>query len=115
MLIVHAPALFRDDSRFIAMTIWPFIFLKDKSDFKNKDLLRHEEIHIAQQKELLLIPFFFMYLYFYLNNRFKHHMKHFDAYKNNPFEIEAHKNAKKKFYLYRRPFFAWLKYMNPND
>lgn len=46
---------------FKAITIWPFIFVRKECSFNEVDL-NHENIHGKQQKELLLIFFYLIYL-----------------------------------------------------
>ena len=76
------------------------IFLSDKAN------LNHEEIHLAQQKELLFIGFYLLYILFWLFNliTFK------KAYMSIPFEKEAYFNELNNDYLKIRKPFAWLKY-----
>lgn len=50
---------------FKAMAVWPWIFIRRDKEFREVDL-RHEEIHGAQQKELLLIGFYILYGVFFL-------------------------------------------------
>ena len=57
---------------------------------------RHEEIHGAQQKELLLIGFYFVYFVEWI----------FKGYQNVSFEREAYANEEKKDYLNTRKSFA---------
>ena len=92
------------------ITIWPFIFYRDKEDKNNKVFLNHERIHIKQQIEMLIIPFFICYLYFYIVNRIKG-MNFNEAYRNNPFEIEAYVNEDTVKYRSKRKFYAWIKYV----
>jgi len=70
------------------MAVYPFIILRDDKDRLNKRLLRHERIHLEQQVELLILPFYLMYLYYYLRGRSRGHT-HIRAYRDNPFEREA--------------------------
>jgi len=44
---------------FCALTIYPFIFLRDPASRQDFTLINHERIHIYQQKELLWIFFLF--------------------------------------------------------
>jgi hypothetical protein len=91
------------------MALYPFILVR-KHDFKDdKVLICHERIHLRQQLELLILPFYMLYLFNYLVNllRYKdHHM----AYLNIVFEKEANANQADPKYLMARPFWAWLKY-----
>lgn len=43
---------------YAGITIFPFIFVKRLNNVK---LINHEKIHIRQQLELLVIPFFIIY------------------------------------------------------
>lgn len=91
------------------MALHPFILVR-KSALKNDTLLiRHEEIHLRQQLELLILPFYLLYLLNYLLNllRFKNHR---EAYLNIVFEKEANANEGAPKYLRGRQFWAWLNY-----
>ena len=46
---------------YTGITIFPFIFLKYQALKGNKVLINHEKIHLRQQLELLIIPFFLVY------------------------------------------------------
>lgn len=66
---------------FTGLAIYPFIFIH--SDLQGEDyntVLRHELIHIEQQKELYWIGFFVLYFYYNATR----------GYRNNPFEQEAY-------------------------
>ena len=69
------------------ITIWPFIFVKDKS---NERLLRHEKCHIRQQTKGLVIGFYIKYLYEYFLGRIRGKNKR-KAYQDISYEIEARK------------------------
>ena len=84
---------------FAAMAVFPFVFVRGKSI--SEKTLRHEKIHFAQQKELLIVFFYLLYLIFWI----------FKGYRNIPFEKEAYSNQNDFFYLKKRRFFAWIKYL----
>ncbi len=44
---------------FRGITFFPFVFLMDKKDKLNPVFVNHEKIHIRQQLEMLVVPFFF--------------------------------------------------------
>ena len=46
-----------------AITLFPFIFIKDNGDER---LINHELIHIAQQKETLVLGFYILYIWDYI-------------------------------------------------
>lgn len=46
---------------FRSITLFPFILLKHQKDKVDACLLNHEKIHIRQQLELFILPFFIWY------------------------------------------------------
>lgn len=92
------------------MALFPFILVKlEKSRF-DKVMIRHEIIHLRQQLELLVIPFYVFYLLNYLYNR-TIYSDHHEAYMNIVFEREAYANDAFPDYLKRRKLFSWRKYL----
>lgn len=91
------------------MAIFPFIIIKSKADQNNSTLINHEQIHLQQQLELLLIPFYLLYLLNYSWN-FLHYRDHDKAYREIIFEREAYQNENDLTYLQRRNFWAWLNF-----
>lgn len=91
-----------------AMAIYPFILLKRKEYKNDLILVNHEKIHHRQQIELLVIPFYVLYLLNYVLNllRFKSHDK---AYSGIFFEKEAFANEHNLNYLNTRKTFASFK------
>lgn len=95
---------------FRGLTIFPFVFLRNQCDVSNPILINHEKIHVRQQKELLILPFFIWYIFEYfiwlmiLKDRKL-------AYKNISFEKEAYDNENNPNYLAERKFFIFLKYL----
>ncbi len=65
-----------------AMAVWPFIITKEKTI--SDQLLRHEKVHLEQQKRGWLIGFYIKYFYYQLKY----------GYANNPYEIEANTKSK---------------------
>jgi len=92
-----------------AMAIFPFIILKNKSLKVDKVLINHERIHFRQQLELLILPFYFLYLLMYLINLIRYR-NHYLAYFNIPFEKEAYHFDNDLSYLAHRKAFAWLSF-----
>ena len=92
-----------------AMALYPFVFLKDKSRKQDKFLINHEKIHLQQQLELLIIPFYFLYLANYLINLFKY-KNHYQAYYNITFEKEAYKHENELNYLSNRESYNWINF-----
>ncbi len=91
------------------ITLYPFIFIKKGIDESRlKVLINHEKIHLRQQLELLIIPFYFFYLlnYLYLLALYKEHKK---AYRGIIFEREAFNYETDFDYLKRRKFLGFLR------
>ena len=89
------------------ITIFPFILI-DQRFRTDAVLLNHEKIHIRQQLELLVLPFYFLYLGNYLINliRYRNHHK---AYRNIIFEKEAYRHESNLSYLGKRRLFAFFR------
>ncbi|WP_348798412.1 hypothetical protein [Flavobacterium adhaerens] len=93
------------------MTVFPFVFLKYGDDVQNNALVNHEKIHIRQQLELLLAPFFLWYFIEFSIRLFQYKNVHL-AYRNISFEREAYNNELDLDYLMKRRFFSFFKYLN---
>ena len=95
---------------FRGITFYPFVFLVDKEDKLNSYFLNHERIHIRQQIELLILPFFIWYGVEFLI-RWAQFKDRRVAYYNISFEKEAYSNEKDLDYLKKRSFWKFLKYV----
>ena len=122
---------------FLAMTIWPFIFVRNGYSFDEVDE-RHEMIHGEQQKEMLpigiaiaVILFLLgcgwwsllalpIYLIWYVTEWLVRVMvmgftgewyNTHKAYRSISFEQEAYFFETDSGYLARRPHFVWLRYL----
>lgn len=93
-----------------AMAIYPFMLFKHHSQKDNPLLIRHEKIHFRQQLELLILPFYVLYLLFYLYNLVKYKQHHI-AYLQICFEKEAYANEQNLNYLNQRKRYAWYKFL----
>ena len=89
-----------------AITIFPFIISREEMD---ENTLNHETIHIHQQRELLVIPFYLLYAFYYFKGLIKYKDKQ-QAYFMIPFEQEAYSNDQDLDYLKARKWFAWRRY-----
>lgn len=91
------------------MALFPFILVNTEKLKFDEVIIRHEVIHLRQQLELLILPFYFFYLINYLYNRliYKDHHK---AYMNIVFEREAYANDAFPDYLKRRKLFSWFRH-----
>ena len=95
---------------FRGLTLFPFVFMADKEDKLNVVFINHEKIHIRQQLELLVLPFYIWYFLEFLVRWFQYKDK-FEAYKNISFEREAYSNEKDLNYLKQRSFCRFLKFL----
>ena len=108
MLFIVNKYLFR--SRFVGLTLWPFIIMK-KADLKEDAIfINHERIHLRQQLEMLVIPFFVWYILEYLV-RLVQFGNSYVAYKNISFEKEAYENENDLQYLEKRSLWSFIKYV----
>lgn len=82
------------------LAFWPFIFVASNTVIDD-ELINHERIHLKQQIELLILPFYIWYLIAYYRK----------GYMNVSFEKEAYKNEKDLLYLKKRSIFAFRKYL----
>ena len=92
------------------MALFPFILLKEQRDVSNSIMLQHEKIHLRQQLELLILPFFIWYGIEFLV-RWIQYKNRREAYYNISFEREAYTNEKDLDYLKKRSFWNFLKYL----
>lgn len=75
---------------------------------------RHETIHFQQQLELLFLGQWALYGIFWLIGLVRHR-DGAKAYKESPFEKEAHLNELDIDYLKNRPRFNWVKYIKEKE
>lgn len=92
------------------LTAFPFVFIKHRVDKENMVFVNHEKIHLRQQLELLVIPFFIWYFIEYLVRLVQY--KNADlAYRNISFEREAYANELNLEYLKNRSILRVLNYL----
>ncbi|TYA74994.1 hypothetical protein [Seonamhaeicola marinus] len=99
---------------YTGMTVFPFVFVKTASLKTNWVLINHENIHLRQQLELLIIPFYLVYVLEFLV-RLLQYRNWSKAYRNISFEREAYSKEFDLEYLNSRPFWAFLKYLSHNE
>ena len=89
------------------IALWPFVFivpeLKD-----DVDMVTHEKINLAQQQELWIIPFYILYVLFWVKGLVRREK---NAYLFIPFEKEAYANEIDENYLRNRKRFSWVNYI----
>lgn len=95
------------------LALFPFVFVKYSMDKENAVFVNHERIHLRQQLELLIIPFFVLYFLEFLLRLIQYRNRDL-AYRNISFEREAYTNEKDLFYLKQKSFWRFLKYININ-
>ena len=94
------------------ITLWPFIILREIYDVsppwrrKAARIINHESIHIKQQEEMLILPFYVWYVLEWFIKLFFYGKK---AYYNISFEREAYDNDDNLSYLNSRKRYSWLK------
>lgn len=91
------------------MALYPFILISHQALLADAVLINHERIHLRQQAELLVIPFYILYLLNYLINLaiYRNHQK---AYLNIVFEREAYARETNLNYLKSRKWYNWIMY-----
>ena len=92
------------------MALFPFILLKEQRDVSNIVMIQHEKIHLRQQIELFILPFFIWYGIEYFIRILQYKDKH-AAYRNISFEREAYANESQEDFLKERRFWNFLNYM----
>ncbi|MDO7173998.1 hypothetical protein Q5N74_17545 [Mariniflexile sp. AS56] len=99
---------------YLGVTCYPFVFLKTKELKQNAVLVNHENIHLKQQMEMLVVLFYIIYgLEFLL--RFLLYKNKNRAYRNISFEREAYAHETDLDYLKQRKFWSFLKYLRSNE
>jgi hypothetical protein len=91
------------------ITIWPYVLYRG---LLSKNFIIHEKIHLVQQKEMLVLPFFVLYFLNYLWNLLRYRFNHDRAYRNIIFEREAYENQDNAEYLSNRKSFQYLRKKN---
>lgn len=94
---------------YLGITIFPFMILRKRSLLQNRYLINHEKIHLRQQMELLIIPFYIIYGFEFLVRLVQYRSWKL-AYLNISFEREAYINEKDLNYLKSRPFWNFIRY-----
>ena len=75
--------------------------------YLSHELMNHERIHTAQQRELLYVFFYVAYVLEWLVRL----PMRGNAYRNISFEREAYSNQRNLHYLESRPLYAWRRYL----
>lgn len=89
-----------------AITLAPFVFYN--SDTLPERSLRHETVHLYQQLSLLVVPFYVLYLIFWLVGLLRYG-NHNRAYRNIPFERSAYRLETRNDLHWSTMAFDWLR------
>ncbi|MEE9362757.1 MAG: hypothetical protein V3U92_09180 [Cellulophaga sp.] len=95
---------------YVGLSLWPFIILKNPALKEDTVLINHEKIHLRQQKELLILPFYIWYVLEW-SVRFLLYLDSYRAYQNISFEREAYFNEDNLNYLAKRNSLSFIKYL----
>ena len=96
--------------RFVGVTLWPFIVMREPKLLSDRYFINHEKIHIRQQAEMFVIPFFIWYVIEYFV-RLIQYRDNYIAYLNISFEREAYAREMQLDYLETRTFWSFLAYL----
>lgn len=92
------------------MTLWPFVVVKHHSLKEDTIFLNHENIHLRQQVELLIVFFYLWYGFEFLIRLIQFQDRH-KAYRNISFEREAYNHESETDYLKKRSVYGFLKFL----
>ncbi|MFN4197580.1 MAG: hypothetical protein ACK4FS_00985 [Flavobacterium sp.] len=95
---------------FQGWVLFPFVLLRERKLFKNPVFMNHERIHLRQQLELLVLPFFIWYGIEYIFRLIQYRNIN-QAYRNISFEREAYTNQNALEYISQRRLFGFMKYL----
>lgn len=95
MILIFRHLFYRN---YVGLSFWPFIILKEDRLKGDAVLINHEKIHLQQQRELLVIPFYVLYILEWLI-RTAIYLDAYRAYQNLSFEREAFAHEKDLTYL----------------
>ena len=94
----------------MGLSLWPFIIVKEQEYKEDTVLINHERIHLKQQLELLIIPFYIWYLLEWMLRSILY-MDTYKAYQNISFEREAYAHEKDLGFIERRKPYNFINYI----
>jgi len=97
----------------LGLALFPFIIIRrdiPAGEYRDR-IIRHEKIHLRQQVELLILPFYIWYLVEYCAGRLRR-KSHYHAVIDISFEKEADANMDDMNYLHTRKLFAFFRYVS---
>jgi hypothetical protein len=92
---------------YVAVAAWPGVILARRGASLSARVVNHERIHHAQQREMLILPFFVWYVLEFMM-RFLFTFSWGKAYRNLLHEREAKRHEGNAGYLARRSAWAWI-------
>lgn len=92
--------------KYSAITLTPFVFYS--GDTLSERLVRHETVHLYQQLFLLVVPFYVLYVLFWLIGLLRYR-SHDRAYRAIPFERSAYRLEGRTDLRWRTMAFDWLR------
>lgn len=95
---------------FIPITLFPFIFARREYEPLGMITIIHENIHLKQQIELLVVFFYLWYVIEWIVRLIQYKDSH-EAYRNISFEREAYDNEYDDEYLGVRKSYEWIHYL----
>jgi hypothetical protein len=95
---------------FRGLTVFPFVLLRTRTAANDLVLMNHERIHLRQQLELFVLPFFVIYGLDYVVKLIRYRDRNV-AYRNVVFEREAYENENDLDYLKSRSFWRFWRYI----
>jgi len=98
---------------FKGISLWPFVILKHQSLAKDSVFMNHERIHLSQQIEMLILPFYLWYSLEFLLRLVQFKNANL-AYKNISFEREAYENESDLNYFRKRHLWNFTYYLVEN-
>ena len=96
------------------LAIWPVVFVEASALTVKRNptvILLHESIHIAQQQECGVLPFYLLYIVEESCRALLFRQGYARAYFSISFEQEAYAHERKSTYLRRRRPFAWTSFL----
>lgn len=92
---------------FLAINLFGIVFAKTRL---NDTVVNHEFIHTLQQRELLFVFFYLIYIIEYLF-RIIQYRSFKKGYYHISFEQEAYKNERNLAYKQMRKHYAWIEFL----
>ena len=94
--------------RFHAITLFPIIFYND-GPMTARDI-RHETVHLWQQAAMLIVPFYVLYLLFWVAGLVRYRDRD-RAYREIPFERSAYRLERQAHLRRSTMAFDWLNHL----